>query len=419
MDRQVLADGPFSHEDYKMILSKPVQFDPEQDCIDFSTYIYGGKQTKTKMNACRRIIGYILWLDDVYGERVEITFEELKKKWNFGSNMHMKLIDFLLPEIYPSKSFLNGNEFWKNIPAVRQIDHDAVLSLIRQLGHTIDDHVLFLDYYYSEVEKHSRKELETPFTPGKNPLSNRLYHPILNYSKGLRNLILSSAGYSWQYDVKSCFPVLLSQFMRRAPASMVLAHGLDTLNRLAQAPDAFREGLCERLGRPGDASVLSSVKLALSALLMRPVLPEFDDRASLLRAMAGNTCPAVVGCWKGDVELYLQFSKDTEVLQLVRDYRLVKNLITGWMVLHPNYFEDELCVNRYWVELARKSNSPVYWICEALENKVRKVLISSENDVFPIHDCVVRKTYINPILLEQMVLERTGYQIRLSVDELV
>lgn len=93
--------------------------------------------------------------------------------------------------------------------------------------------------------------------------SRRLWHPIQNMPKSIRNSYLKTQGLRLQYDIRSAAPSLLYQYSWRYSGGIVL----DTIDHYINNKDSVRARLAEESGLP-----VANIKVLINSLFAGAVL---------------------------------------------------------------------------------------------------------------------------------------------------
>jgi hypothetical protein len=285
------------------------------------------------------------------------------------------------------------------------------------------------------VEKH-KAQAQSQWVMEKgsraDPASSRVYHPLQNVRTEMRGQVLGRLGYRVSADVRSCHPVLLCQWWQRWSGE------LPGLSELVRDPEDYRSRVAAAVAAAGGveiADVLPSVKRALSALLHdRSALPHFSSVGTYTRQVELPRSRDVVSVWCGVSDtydsafnMYNTFRHNTLVRQLARDYQFIRKMLGIKLNIRS---EDELkeIANKTGIEfdeleLVRKSQNPLYYLCELLEKKVIDVITNkfSHTNPFRIHDCVVLKEPPREELsreLSALVEKETDYKIKFAITKL-
>ncbi len=140
----------------------------------------------------------------------------------------------------------------------------------------------------------------------------------------------------------------------------------------------------------------------------------------------------VVSAWtefaSGDVatgyHLYNRFRSCALVVRLARDYALMRKLLSSKLRTYRTDEAELTKLAQVWnvdmdrLELVASSKNPLYWLAELLEERVIRVLMEIEPNVFRIHDCVATRSGPPVQVLEMKIHTETGYRIKLSRTEL-
>ena len=229
---------------------------------------------------------------------------------------------------------------------------------------------------------------EFQFSTNKNPMSFRVYHPLTNEMSDVRDAVLSTGGFRYQYDVKSCFPVLVYQWLNELA-------DLPYLKELVQDPDLKRRDLAHYLG-----IYVPTAKDILSALLFGAPIRHTPNDAFCIYKMLEQ-----------DDYKWQKLANWPWIRGLIADYKLANELL-------PSEAIDVLPENDRIPYASASGAERFYFSCEMLEKIVRRQMIeyirSRGGKTFPIHDCVASDLDLTTEEIENYIKEQTKLEIRLS-----
>ncbi len=411
----------------------------------------GSRNWQMNLRLLPRRLGYVFSLFcDGITERAIIRDVENEMGWrnsrNWGySVQYSVLFDLLCPVIRPALAYVKGGR-QINEASIRTLNPNVavhLIELVRQhhdLVNWSDNEVAnwCIEFWakntVEELADLYRVEAEAgwSWSSPKQACSSRVYHPLVGTKKAIRDAVLLALGYSQQYDIKSCHPVLLWQAWDRLP----WGGGLSALGELVSAPDAFRVSVaswCGELLGIDPASLVPTVKTCLSALLHDTIaLPDYATVDSYRAVVSMRDPRRVVSVWTefagGDVDtgyhLYNRFRTCVLVVRLARDYALMRKLLSSKLRTYRSDETELAKLAQVWgvdmdrLKLVASSKNPLYWLAELLEERVVRVLMEIEPNVFRIHDCVATRSGLAVQELETKIHTETGYRVKLSRTKL-
>ena len=232
-------------------------------------------------------------------------------------------------------------------------------------------------------------------SPEYNDKGDRRYHPIQNIQRDLRKQAF--AGW-WDYDIEACAPTLIYQFALQKYQSM-FGDGADpfpSVTRMIADKVAVRAHLVSLLGID-----VPQAKEVLAAVLFRATLAP-TAKARLFSSLGGDETrfhllvnDEFIGSLRAQVKSMWAYAR----MQQLRDQEL-----TGIRPRRPKQ--------------ASQVRMKLYLM---LERRVMDAMLAEfpiGKSIVLIHDGFMTKKRVDVAVLEQAVLDKTGFLIRLSEAEL-
>lgn len=336
------------------------------------------------------VIGF-LWVEfkglSIKGLARELSTHTLRAEYAFGEGDAMRVLKEVLLVVH--KRFVPGGRS-NSYCLVRH----EFLALVEHLGMDAEemgdrwraDRVLALSECYADELRSGVFAYAEP----RHECQRRVYHPLVNQPRAIRDAVLLGAGLPYQYDIKSAFPVLLSQ--------VEWSGRLPTLHKLAASPDEFRASVAFDLGLSR-----AQVKSILSALLFG-ARARGPYREQAITEFIGSD-------YDGQGEyLWTKLCTNKMVQGLVMDYAEIKRQLHRSITDNPGSVFHSIPKSKW-----------MSFFCEQLESIVRDAmseLVKTEGGrVFSIHDCIATDLDLTEYRLENYIKYKTGYSVKLSKSQ--
>jgi len=334
------------------------------------------------------VIGFVERKFGRPGNECEVSRDELRSEFAFGQGKKLReLAKILLMEVRAHIPGIVSNSY-----CVNAIEFRRLIEIVETTREAC------VEYRYARKVEHlamaHAEELRTgdfKYSKAENERLSREYHPLVYCEKEVRMRVLADAGYRFQFDLKSAFPTLVSQWW--ASVSRIQLH---YLNRLVSSPDEFRNELSEHLDVPLDV-----VKQILTSMLFGSKLSKIP-RTSF-------SCFRALGC---DADKWNLLIAHPFIQGYRKDVVLLRRLCRTaglWTQSGPILVSD-------------KNEDSLYILCEWLEKKVREAMTAYCQQrgmrVLKIHDCVAVDADLS---VEELVMEvklKTGFIVKLSKEAL-
>lgn len=195
--------------------------------------------------------------------------------------------------------------------------------------------------------------------------SNRLWHPIQNMPKSIRNSYLKTQGLRVQYDIRSAAPSLLYQLSWRYSHGVVL----DTIDHYINNKDSVRARLAHESGLP-----VTNIKILINSLFAGAVLGA-SSRFS---------------CWE-------YCNRDAGVIEFLKQHPYICDLRADirqmWEYLRPGLPVTTLTLSNgrtRRVQMSPRNKWHMYFVLErSVLNEIRSYLELVGVKYFLIHDAFV------------------------------
>lgn len=334
------------------------------------------------------VIGFVERKFGLPGTECEVSRDELRSKFAFGEGKKLRALAKILlmevrahiPGIVSNTYCVNAIEFRRLIEIVETTREECVeYRYVRRVEHLALAHAEELrtgDFKYSMAE---------------NVRLSREYHPLVYCEKEIRARVLADAGYRFQFDIKSAFFSLISQWWASASS-----HKIPYLDKLVESPDEIRKELSELLGVP-----VGVVKQILTSLL-------FGARLNRVPSYS-LSCFRWLGC-------------DSEKWGVLIGNSFVQELRRDVVQLRRKCRTTSLGIENSPILVSDKNKDSLYILCEWLEKKVRDAMTEYCQQkgmrVLKIHDCVAVDADLS---VEELVMEvklKTGFVVKLSKEAL-
>jgi hypothetical protein len=224
-----------------------------------------------------------------------------------------------------------------------------------------------------------------------NDSSSRLYHPLQNFKREDKRVLLAADGYLYNYDIQCCAPTLIMQYAQQL--------GMDLY------PFAIRQYITNRKQIRNDIALAAEltdqqVKRIINGLFQGAHISRYN-KSLVYQELSGDIAK-------------IEFLKQIEFIQ-----QLQGEIKTCWEYIRPQLSKRTIPTptGTRLLPITGKQKTALYRDLERVVlNSVRDYLNQTDNQNFAEHDGWTSKQEVDIAALVQYIKTQTGYQIEIEQE---